>query len=191
MSKRLARPRLVRRWALSVLVQRGILLTASGWQKKDSDIAALLGLNPPTKRAMDEAYLARDKKEKLPLAPSNLKRHSSAGKREAVYVGRDPFLQSYEWRKLRMEALKLHGARCQCCGASAKTGSQIHVDHIKPRRLFPELSLSLENLQVLCGACNHGKGNWDQTDWRSEISEEEEQRQTAFLREVIDKAAQP
>ncbi len=78
----------------------------------------------------------------------------------------DEFLSSFEWRSLRMMALKQHGATCQCCGASPKTGAVMHVDHIKPRKLFPQLALDLNNLQVLCGECNHGKGNWDQTDWR-------------------------
>lgn len=81
-------------------------------------------------------------------------------------VDSDAFLFSFEWRKLRMVALKEHGARCQCCGVTAADGVRIHVDHIKPRRLFPELALSLENLQVLCEECNHGKGSWDDTDWR-------------------------
>lgn len=76
------------------------------------------------------------------------------------------FLSTYEWRKVRMMALKKHGARCQCCGASAATGAVIHVDHIKPRKLFPQLALDVDNLQVLCHECNHGKGNWDTTDWR-------------------------
>lgn len=78
----------------------------------------------------------------------------------------DEFLSSYRWRQLRMVAIKMHGAKCQCCGASAATGAVINVDHIKPRRKFPELALVLDNLQVLCDACNHGKGNWDETDWR-------------------------
>jgi 5-methylcytosine-specific restriction endonuclease McrA len=65
-----------------------------------------------------------------------------------------------------MLALKKHGARCQCCGASPATGAVINVDHIKPRKLFPELALDVENLQILCSECNHGKGNWDMTDWR-------------------------
>jgi len=78
----------------------------------------------------------------------------------------DDFLVSFEWRKLRMMALKKHGATCQCCGASRLTGAVIHVDHIKPRKLYPELALDIENLQVLCDVCNHGKGNWDMTDWR-------------------------
>jgi len=78
----------------------------------------------------------------------------------------DAFLSSFEWRATRMMALKEFGNTCQCCGASPKTGAVIHVDHIKPRKLFPELALSVSNLQILCGDCNHGKGNWDQTDWR-------------------------
>lgn len=76
------------------------------------------------------------------------------------------FLESYAWRRVRMEALKKHGAVCQCCGASRKTGAVIHVDHIKPRKLYPHLALDINNLQVLCHECNHGKGNWDTTDWR-------------------------
>lgn len=77
------------------------------------------------------------------------------------------FLRSFQWRKVRMEALKIHGGRCQCCGASPKDGTTIlNVDHIKPRKTHPQLALDVGNLQVLCDSCNHGKGNWDETDWR-------------------------
>ncbi len=76
------------------------------------------------------------------------------------------FLESYAWRKLRMKVLKAYGARCQCCGRSRLHDVVIHVDHIKPRRKHPELALEFSNLQVLCDECNHGKGNWDETDWR-------------------------
>jgi len=82
------------------------------------------------------------------------------------FVGSNDFLQSYEWRKIRMEVLLAQGRRCQCCGATPATGAIMNVDHIKPRRLFPELALDISNLQVLCHECNHGKGNWDQTDFR-------------------------
>ena len=85
-------------------------------------------------------------------------------------VGVDDFLQSYEWRRVRMEAIKRYGAKCQCCGATPETGAIINVDHIKPRKIFPELALSLDNLQVLCHECNHGKGNWDMTDWRKKTA---------------------
>lgn len=82
-------------------------------------------------------------------------------------VKSDKFLETYDWRKLRMEALKKYGTKCQCCGASPQTGAVLNVDHIKPRKLFPELAMDINNLQILCHECNHGKGNWDQTDWRS------------------------
>lgn len=83
-----------------------------------------------------------------------------------AYVNSDAFLRSSEWRRLRYEVLKRNGGRCQCCGATAAAGNTINVDHIKPRRRFPELALAIDNLQVLCGDCNAGKGNWDETDWR-------------------------
>ena len=82
-------------------------------------------------------------------------------------VTSNSFLSTYEWRKVRMQALKLYGAKCQCCGATPASGAVMNVDHIKPRKLWPSLALDVKNLQVLCAACNHGKGNWDQTDWRN------------------------
>ena len=83
-----------------------------------------------------------------------------------VDVNSDSFLESYEWRRVRMVALKKYGPRCQCCGATPADGVKMHVDHIKPRRIFPDLALDVANLQILCEVCNHGKGNWDMTDWR-------------------------
>lgn len=88
-------------------------------------------------------------------------------------VNSDKFLESYEWRRVRMEALKKYGARCQCCGASPADGAVMNVDHIKPRKLFPQLALDVNNLQVLCHECNHGKGNWDMTDWRKAKHEDQ------------------
>jgi len=76
------------------------------------------------------------------------------------------FLETYQWRKLRMEALLKYGPRCMCCGATPSTGAVMNVDHIKPRQTHPELALEINNLQILCHECNHGKGNWDTTDWR-------------------------
>ncbi len=76
------------------------------------------------------------------------------------------FLQSKAWKRLRFQALKRHGMKCQACGAGPSTGAVLNVDHILPRRLFPESALQIENLQVLCADCNEGKGNWDMTDFR-------------------------
>jgi 5-methylcytosine-specific restriction endonuclease McrA len=85
---------------------------------------------------------------------------------EKSYEATDAFLASYEWRRVRMQVLTKHGARCQCCGSTPADGVKMNVDHIKPRKLYPQLALDLNNLQVLCELCNHGKGNWDMTDWR-------------------------
>lgn len=80
------------------------------------------------------------------------------------------FLSSFAWRKVRMDVLERRGRRCECCGATPADGKTVvHVDHIKPRKFFPHLALDIDNLQVLCSECNHGKGNFYQTDWRSEV----------------------
>lgn len=85
-----------------------------------------------------------------------------------AYIKSDAFLDTFEWRKVRMEAILKHGKRCQCCGAVPLPSNdvKIHVDHIIPRKVDTSLALELSNLQVLCNVCNHGKGNWDRTDWR-------------------------
>lgn len=93
------------------------------------------------------------------------KKKKAKGKKPKHKKGRDLFLYSYEWKKVRYEALKVNDGRCCLCGISANDGAILNVDHIKPRRTHPQLALTVSNLQVLCGTCNHGKGN-DDTDWR-------------------------
>lgn len=83
-----------------------------------------------------------------------------------TYVNSAEFLKSFEWRQLRLRALEKYGRACLCCGAVPGAGVVLNVDHIKPRRRFPDLALDIENLQVLCEDCNHGKGNLT-VDFRS------------------------
>lgn len=68
------------------------------------------------------------------------------------------FYRSQAWRKLRFSVLSENDGRCSICGTSSKDGITLHVDHIKPRSKYPELALDPTNLQVLCEACNIGKG---------------------------------
>lgn len=143
----------------------------AGWKKlvlgkdfPESDITEFL-----SHRAEKKPRKERKERRSKKLIPRTISQKPPERKREQrknTYVMGDEFLQSYEWRKLRMMALTRYGARCQCCGASPANGAVMNVDHIKPRRIYPELALDIENLQVLCGECNHGKGNWDMTDWR-------------------------
>jgi len=90
-------------------------------------------------------------------------------KTKAISVTRKPrkkdFLDSKEWKELRYVALKRYGAVCMLCGGRPPK-AVIHVDHIKPRSKFPELSLDIENLQILCQTCNQGKSNKHQDDFR-------------------------
>lgn len=65
------------------------------------------------------------------------------------------FLNSNEWRNLRQAALKKYGCKCFICGSS----TNINVDHILPRKFYPELALDIKNLQPLCAKCNKAKGN--------------------------------
>lgn len=129
-------------------------------------VAAALGCDVPQGRPEQRRFLIAF--NRTTVVPPAAKKTARPRTFDTSGVNSDEFLSSYEWRRLRMDVLVEHGARCQCCGQSAKDGIVIHVDHIKPRRLFPELALDRSNLQVLCEVCNHGKGNWDQTDWRPE-----------------------
>jgi len=76
------------------------------------------------------------------------------------------FYESKEWRRLRYTVLKKYERTCLCCGRKAPD-VPIHVDHIKPRSIYPELELDPDNLQLLCEDCNLGKSNTDCIDYRS------------------------
>ncbi len=86
------------------------------------------------------------------------------------YIASNEFLKSYKWRELRQKVLDKYDGRCMCCGATASDDIYLCVDHIKPRKTHPELALDINNLQILCNACNHGKANWNSRDWRSTAS---------------------
>ena len=76
------------------------------------------------------------------------------------------FYTSWDWKTARYKTLVKYGAKCMLCGSE----KSICVDHIKPRAKYPELELDLDNLQVLCSECNMGKGRWDETDHRPQVS---------------------
>ena len=79
----------------------------------------------------------------------------------------DPFYSSPVWKRLREDVLSLYGADCMVCRATSDQ-TEIHVDHIKPRKKFPLLELDICNLQVLCKSCNLYKSDKYVYDVRSE-----------------------
>lgn len=64
------------------------------------------------------------------------------------------FYDSKAWRLLRKQVLDAYGNECMKCG-SYETSP--HVDHIRLRFYYPDLSLDFNNLQVLCEGCNMEK----------------------------------
>jgi len=70
------------------------------------------------------------------------------------------------------------------CGADSKE-VRICVDHIKPRRKYPELELDINNLQILCDACNHGKASWDEEDFRPNNVDGIPEEQYQHMRDIL------
>lgn len=70
----------------------------------------------------------------------------------------DSFYSTKEWKNIRYEVLRNSEGKCKACGRSPnKHKVVLHVDHIIPRFMRPDLALYKENLQVLCDDCNLGK----------------------------------
>ena len=74
------------------------------------------------------------------------------------------FYRSAEWKRLRYAHLAASPV-CKACGASAKDGARMNVDHIRPLHASWHRRLDRTNLQTLCASCNWGKGG-GQKDWR-------------------------
>lgn len=58
---------------------------------------------------------------------------------------------------LRYDILKRDGFRCRVCGATAKEGAKLHVDHIVP--VSKGVKTVASNLRTLCDRCNIGKSD--------------------------------
>ena len=86
--------------------------------------------------------------------------------RQVRFFQSPAFTRSTDWARLRYDFMRDHDGRCQCCGHGTADGRTVNVDHIHPRKSHPQFALTYANLQVLCAACNRGKGNRDRTDWR-------------------------
>ncbi len=72
---------------------------------------------------------------------------------------------------------------CQACDIAIAPGN-MHLDHIKPRKRYPELALEPANLQWLCKSCNLRKGSRDMQEW---LTMEEQQARIVLprLRKIV------
>lgn len=120
---------------------------------KATTIVVAADLIDPNFNPNHAAQAERDSKKKRKSAPKQK-------------PGTPSFYKSVEWKRARYDALKAGDGRCELCGVSKHDGAKLNVDHIKSLRDRWDLRLVQTNLQVLCGSCNCGKGNRDDTDWR-------------------------
>lgn len=89
----------------------------------------------------------REAREKQRLA------NMSEQERRRAFIAQQRRLMS---DSLRYDVMKRDGFRCKLCGATAKDGVKLHVDHIKPVSRGGKTEMS--NLRTLCERCNLGKG---------------------------------
>lgn len=90
----------------------------------------------------------------------------------SIRVTGDSLLISNAWKSLKKKVHEKYGYQCMKCGRIPCNKKHSNVDHIKPRKYYPELALNFDNLQVLCGRCNKEKGNMHCTDYRHRIHED-------------------
>lgn len=112
----------------------------------------------------------RNHHDRMTAAQKSLRRKVDEQNKAYAKIKDGGFYASWEWKRLRYEAIKLHGQRCQCCGwrPGDTPNNRLVVDHIKSIRRYPHLKLVLKNLQVLCNDCNMGKGADYEDDWRGQ-----------------------
>lgn len=76
----------------------------------------------------------------------------------ATTMKSEDFYKTTAWRQTRYKFLKsIPNKMCFVCRGRNK---EFHVDHHKPRWLFPELAFDFSNLKLLCKECNLAKGGF-------------------------------
>lgn len=91
------------------------------------------------------------------------------------------------------EVIVASGHCCAACGRQFSLRRRkplLHVDHIRPRKLYPHLIYVRSNLQVLCRPCNSHKSAYDGDDWKDVVAARRratnKKRRTARDRKSID-----
>jgi hypothetical protein len=91
--------------------------------------------------------------------------HKRTGKWPQIKIGLTKSrieVTSEEKQELKKQILKRDQNTCLCCGKNGRS-AKLEMDHIKPDSMSGKTSI--ENLQTLCGECNHKKER-DEIDFR-------------------------
>ena len=107
----------------------------------------LMGDNNPAKRADVRLKISKNRK--------------AVGNKSGVAASH---WQGGMWLYQRKKALMRDNYTCQICGISEK--EILCVDHIKPRRDYPDLIYILENLLTLCYNC-HARKTFREKEFRN------------------------
>lgn len=90
------------------------------------------------------------------------------------------FYSTKEWRHVRNEVRKRDNHECQECKRNGKVFTnksesdkrkRLDVDHIKELEDYPELCLTMENLELKCVRCHnkkHGRYQKHEPKWNDE-----------------------
>jgi 5-methylcytosine-specific restriction endonuclease McrA len=140
---------------------------AGGWKRKTLE---KLGVPWPPPKGWKKALIAGDPIPKSKVvfrkrSERERKKLRKRARRRLLHAHGDVFYNSKQWQKMRIKVLAVYGRKCMKCD---RVDGAMHIDHIKPRSKFPELSLTFDNLQVLCPDCNIEKWNYHATDYRDE-----------------------
>ena len=73
----------------------------------------------------------------------------------------DPFYQSRAWYRIRTKVLIRDKYTCVNCGVSVRGKGMARVDHIRPRKYYPELALHIRNLRLICVLCDNARHSRD------------------------------
>ncbi|WP_431030043.1 HNH endonuclease [Lysinibacillus sp. LZ02] len=65
------------------------------------------------------------------------------------------FYQWCEWRKLRKKALERDRYECQQCKHNGRYSKAENVHHLKEVKDYPELAMTLSNLESVCITCHN------------------------------------
>lgn len=82
----------------------------------------------------------------------------------------DPLLNTYKWKKKRLQIIERDNGLCQRCliKYGILNSEELQVHHIKSRRNFPELTFDDENLLCMCKTCNQQLGTKDKLDFNKD-----------------------
>lgn len=95
-------------------------------------------------------------KKTYQITSNNIEYYCNECIKKRQYKQSAQYQRSLMTDKLRYQVLNRDHHKCVICGASAKDGVKLHVDHIIPVSKGGKTELS--NLRTLCERCNLGKG---------------------------------